>query len=254
MGTSISVVMAVHNGRPYLDEQLRSVIAELHPSDELIVVDDASTDGSPEWLASVADARLQLVRQRVNQGVRRTFENGLRLATKEFVFLCDHDDVWLPGKRQQFIDTFLANPRALVVVSDAQIIDAAGIVKTASFMASRGGFKRGLLPLLIRNRYLGCAMALRRSLLSAVLPIPRMAPMHDMWIGAIGDVLGDVHYLPTPLLLYRRHSSNVSPARHQGLARMLRWRGELVAALAIRLTAVAFRRIRGQPPPEAHAD
>ena len=232
---SVSVVMATYNGKPYLGEQLNSVLAELLPDDELIIVDDGSQDGTLELLDSLKSPAVRVVQNLTNVGVFATFERGLLMSRKEIIFLCDQDDVWLSGKRAAFVAAFERDPRTLVVVSDAQLIDASGSVTAPSFMATRGGFRGGILSTLVRNRYLGCAMALRRELLVAALPIPRSVPMHDMWLGALGSILGRVHYISAPLMQYRRHGGNVSPSRRQGWLRMLRWRLSLLLALAGRL-------------------
>lgn len=238
MTVPVSVVMASYNGERYLRPQLDSVLGQLLPVDELIVVDDASTDGSAAWLASVEDPRIRLHRNPTNLGVRLTFERGFALARHEIVFLCDQDDVWLTGKRTAFVTAFERDPQTLVVISDAQIVDADGNIVAPSFMATRGGFRGGWISTLVRNRYLGCAMALRRPLLAAALPIPARVPMHDMWLGALGSLLGRVQYLPTPLLQYRRHGGNVTPSRRQSVLRMLLWRVSLLHALVARLAAV----------------
>lgn len=231
---SVSVVMATYNGERYLKEQIASVLSELQPGDELIVVDDASQDGTSGLLATVAWPTLHIVKNPCNVGVLRTFERGLMLARGDVVFLCDQDDIWLPGKRAAFVSAFAADTRTLVVVSDAQLIDASGAMSAPSFMATRGGFKGDLISTVVRNRYLGCAMALRREVLTAALPIPRFVPMHDMWLGAVACVAGRVHYIASPFLQYRRHGSNVSPSTRQGWLKMLRWRGELMLALVLR--------------------
>lgn len=238
----VSVVMAVYNGQQFLRAQVESVLAELRPGDELIIIDDASTDASLALLKGISSPALQIYTNPSNFGVIGSFERGLQIAAHEFIFLCDQDDVWLPGKRAAFVSAFERDPRTSVVVSDAQLIDASGIVTAPSFMATRGGFRGNILSTLVRNRYLGCAMALRRELLIAALPIPRSVPMHDMWFGALGSILGRVHYIPVPLLQYRRHGGNVSPSRRQGWSRMLRWRLALLSALAGRLFNLASGR------------
>lgn len=231
---SVSVVMATYNGERYLREQIDSVVAELQPGDELIVVDDASRDGTSGLLDSVIWPNLRIVKNPSNIGVLRTFERGLMLARGDVVFLCDQDDIWLPGKRAAFINAFSADARTLVVVSDAQLIDANGAMLAPSFMATKGGFQGDILNTVIRNRYLGCAMALRRVVFTPALPIPRFVPMHDMWLGAVACVAGRVHYIASPLLQYRRHGGNVSPSTRQGWLKMLRWRAELLLALFLR--------------------
>ena len=239
---SVSVVMATYNGKTYLPEQIQSVFSELLPDDELIIVDDGSLDGTLEILDSLASPSVRIVRNLSNAGVFATFERGLLLSSKEIIFLCDQDDVWLPGKRGAFVAAFERDPKTLVVVSDAQLIDARGNVTEPSFMATRGGFRGGILSTLVCNRYLGCAMALRRELLFAALPIPRGVPMHDMWLGALGSLLGRVHYISYPLMQYRRHGGNVSPSHRQGWSRMLRWRLALLFALVGRLCKLALGR------------
>jgi len=101
-------------------------------------------------------------------------------------------------------------------------------------MATRNGFSGSVLATAWRNRYLGGAIALRRTLFAAALPIPRWAPMHDMWFGAVAQLTGKVTYLPIPLLQYRRHSGNVTPSHRQSPLRMLRWRTALVGSLCAR--------------------
>lgn len=241
---AVSVVMAAYNGRQFLPTQVASLLENLQPQDEVIVVDDGSVDGTYEWLLSLGDARLQLHRNTTNQGVRASFQRGLALATNDIIFLCDQDDEWLPGKRAAFVEAFARDAGCLVVVSDAQLIDAESHVFGESFMHTRGGFRSGFWANFVRNRYLGCAMAVRRSLLAAALPIPNRAPMHDMWLGMLGCLLGRVTYLPQPWLRYRRHSSNVSPSSRQPWRRVLAWRLNLLCAVTIRLAALARRRIQ----------
>jgi hypothetical protein len=105
----------------------------------------------------------------------------------------------------------------------------------ASFMQGRGGFRAGFLATLVKNRYLGCALAFRRELLDRVLPIPADVPMHDMWIGALAACSGRVAYVDRPLMSYRRHAGNVSPDRPQALATMLRWRWQLLKNVVLRM-------------------
>jgi glycosyltransferase involved in cell wall biosynthesis len=238
MRQPISVAMAVYNGLPFLYEQMASVLAQLRCDDELLIVDDCSTDGSLAWLKTLNDSRIVLLTNERNLGVLRSFERALSACTRPVILLCDQDDIWLPGKRDAFVAVFLSTPDAMVVVSDAQIIDAEGKVIAPSFMATRGGFRAGIHSTLWRNRYLGCAMAVRREVIATALPIPRQVPMHDMWLGIVGRALGEVGYIPTPLLQYRRHSANASPATRRGWGRMLTWRLQLLLAISQRFAAL----------------
>lgn len=236
MTAPVSVAMAVYNGLSYLPAQVQSLLDQLQPEDELIVVDDQSTDGSRAWLQSLKDPRLQLMCNTENMGVRRSFERALAACTRSVIFLCDQDDVWLPGKRDAMLKAMQQVPDCAVVISDAQIIDAQGKLLAPSFMATRGGFHGGWWSTLLKNRYLGCCMALRRDVVEMGLPIDPRSPMHDMWFGLLGARLGRVIYLAQPYLQYRRHGRNVTRSRHAGLAQMLKWRWDLYRSVSRRLS------------------
>ena len=238
------MVMAVHNGQTFLRDQIDSIVGQLLPDDELIVIDDASTDGSLDLLGRMTSPFLTVYRNPHNLGIRRTFERGLRLARHDFICLSDQDDRWNEGKRTAFVAKFIEDATTSVVISDAEVIDANGTVIAPSFMATRNGFVGTVAGTLWRNRYLGCAMAIHRRVLEVALPVPAYVPMHDMWLGVMGHLVGRVVYLPTPYLQYRRHGANASPASRQSWHRMITWRIALLGALVSRLPLVAVRRWR----------
>lgn len=231
-----TVAMATFNGYRYLEAQLRSILGQLGPSDEVVIVDDASTDDTRSLIASLADPRVRLIAQAANAGVRASFERALRAARGEVVFLADQDDVWLPGKLDALVVAMQSG--AILALSDACVIDSEGREIERSFQARRGGFHGSFAATLIKNRYLGCSMAFRRELLEDILPIPPSVPMHDMWIGALASLRGRVAYVDRPLMQYRRHGGNLSPARRADLGQMLAWRWQL-------LSLVLRRRWRG---------
>lgn len=231
----VSVAMATYNGERWLPLQLRSILDELEPADELVVVDDASTDRTRALLAEIADPRVRVLHNARNLGVRATFERALGATAGDIVFLADQDDVWLPGKRQALVDAIAADARNVLAIGDAEIVDGDGARVAESFMRGRGGFRGSLFATLVKNRYLGCALAFRRELLARVLPIPEDVPMHDMWIGALAACTGRVVYVDRVLMAYRRHGDNASPSRRADVGTMLRWRWCLLKNVVLRL-------------------
>jgi glycosyltransferase involved in cell wall biosynthesis len=239
----VSIAMAVYNGMPFLREQLRTVLEQLCDGDELIVVDDCSTDDSRVFLRGLRDSRIILVEHERNLGVLASFEHALSLCRNQVILLCDQDDVWLPGKRDSLVAAFSGAPDVVVAISDAQVIDVDGKTLSPSFMKTRGGFKGDVLNTVIRNRYLGCAMAVRSRVVVAALPIPRLVPMHDMWLGIVGQLLGKTLYLPQTLLQYRRHANNASPSSRRTWGQVMLWRIQLIWAIGLRI--VPLLRARG---------
>lgn len=228
-----SVAMASYNGARYIEEQLRSVLSQLGPQDEVVVSDDGSTDGTRALLETLAgqDSRLRVL-SGPGKGVVRNFEHALAAVTGDIVFLCDQDDVWQPDKVAAVSAAF-DDPAVWLVMHDARVTDDALRPVADSFFAlhgSRAGYYRNLW----RNSYIGCCMAFRRELLSLALPFPEGIPMHDQWLGMLANRRGGVRLLARPLIDYRRHAGTATTDRHGTLTNMLRNRWVLWRALGRR--------------------
>lgn len=224
--------MATYNGSKYVETQLRSILSQISSDDEVVIVDDASTDSTCNIIGSLNDPRIRLLSNTRNSGPLVSFERALLEANGEFVFLSDQDDIWLPAKVSTILRAFVENPTATMVTADSSMIDENGTLLAPSYYATRGGFSPGVLQNIIRCRYQGCNMAFRRSLLSEFLPFPRGYFMlaHDLWIGMANSLAGNqTLYLDHPLLLYRRHQANFSRPLSKRL--QIKVRVHLIAAL-----------------------
>lgn len=93
--TSISVIIPAYNRAALLRPTLDSILAQTHAPAQVIVVDDGSTDATPQVLASYGE-RLHVVRI-ANSGELVARNTGLRLAIGDLVAFCDSDDVWRPS-------------------------------------------------------------------------------------------------------------------------------------------------------------
>jgi len=229
-GPRISACMAAYNGGPFVEAQMQSILTQLGPNDELVVVDDCSKDETVQRIEAMGDARVRLLRHERNAGVVATFEDALRCATGEVLFLCDDDDLWAPTKVQRFMDVFASRPDVEIVSSRVQIIDENDRPLPHSRINRQGRFLPGFWRNLIVNHYQGSAMAIRASLLGRVLPLPaRGSFLHDVWIGTRSELLGGkTYFIDEDLLYYRRHSSNAS--RTKSLPAQIQTRMDLLLA------------------------
>jgi glycosyltransferase involved in cell wall biosynthesis len=162
--------------------------------------------------------------------VVQTFEDALRSATGEILFLCDDDDVWAPTKVLRFLEVFKSRPDVEIVASRVRMIDENDRPLPDSRINREGRFIAGFWRNLYMNHYQGSAMAIRASLLGRVLPFPaRRSFLHDVWIGTRNDLLGGkAVFIEEDLLYYRRHINNAS--RTKSLVGQLQTRMDLLLA------------------------
>jgi glycosyltransferase involved in cell wall biosynthesis len=236
---SISVCMATCNGAPFLREQVASILPQLDLADELIAVDDASSDATVAVLESFHDPRIRILRHAVNRGVIQTFEHALRESTGDILFLCDQDDRWHHDKVARVLHVFEGSPEITLVTTSVELIDGAGLPIGVSTKSAHQ-VRLGMIANLIKNRYQGCTMAFRRELLDATLPFPAGIPMHDSWIGLINACVGRAEYIAEPLVQYRRHGSTVTSGKRGATRLMVAQRWGLLRGLLGR-TASLFR-------------
>jgi len=120
----VSVIVPVFNAVRYLEECIGSVLGQSFTEWELLLVDDASTDGSEALARGYAERHPERIRYlehpgRANRGVSATRNLGLAHARGEYVAFLDADDVWFPTKLEEQIQCFRANDAALMVYGRA---------------------------------------------------------------------------------------------------------------------------------------
>ena len=108
--SKVSIVMPVYNALPYLDEAIRSIYAQTYENWELIIVDDASTDGSWEYASRIDDARVRLFRNDKNMKNSYTLNRAIALASGEYIAKMDADDVSFPERIERQINYLLEHP------------------------------------------------------------------------------------------------------------------------------------------------
>jgi glycosyltransferase involved in cell wall biosynthesis len=203
---NISVCMASYNGEKFIKRQLNSILSQLNTGDEVIISDDSSTDNTIAIIESIDDSRIKIFKNNKFYNPTYNFENALKHASHNLIFLADQDDYWHNNK-VEIMKNLLSNYD--LVVSDCLVIDESGNIIHDSFLnyvkAGKGIFRN-----LYRNPYSGCCMAFNRTILDKALPIPPNTPMHDWWIGMIAELYGNIYFCNEKLMSYVRHSTNAS--------------------------------------------
>lgn len=241
----VSVCLATHDGAEYVVEQVSSILAQLGPDDELIVVDDASADDTVAILRVLGDARLRIETNPRNLGYVKTFERALSLASGEHIFLTDQDDVWPPGRVKVMQEALL---RAAVVAGNVAVLGGPDHLSSpygAANWVLNGDPSARPLPWLLRLAasnapYFGSAMAVRADVLRVALPFPdSVRELHDAWLALLGLSARSIVHLPDRVVLRRVHGGNASGTRRA-------WRLVLRGRVSfLRMCWDARQRVRG---------
>lgn len=237
----ISVCMATYNGGKYIREQIDSILPQLSSADELIISDDGSTDDTIKIIQSYHNPIIKLFHfQRDKTGLEpvqmatTNFENALKKAKGDIIFLSDQDDVWLPNKVEVCIKhitqgyDFISHNYRIV---DGNLNPLRDSQYTASFKFNLWRTLFGRCP------FHGCSMVFNRHVLEKALPFPVGLQSHDRWIGWIA-CFKFKYKIPAPeiLMLYRRYDGNVSnPKHHRPLLYRIRTRIKYAKELFSRL-------------------
>ena len=124
----VSVIMPAYNHERYVAAAVESVLGQTYPGLELIVIDDASQDGTWEVLESFKDPRLRLIRHEVNRGAHATLNEALEMAEGEYVAILNSDDVFHQERLDVMVSHLQARPDLAAAFSYYAFIDAAGHV------------------------------------------------------------------------------------------------------------------------------
>jgi hypothetical protein len=241
---TVSVVMAVRNGAVFLEEAVESVLAQTLRDLELIVVDDGSTDRTPEILAEFAraDPRIRLVGPAAG-GLSRALNLACAEARGQYLARLDADDVAIPDRLELQTVFLNAHPEVAVVGGAAILIDERGdVLGTVNYPADPAEVARVLAS--GRVPVMHPAATMRASAFRATSGYRRIvegAEDYDLWLRISTQCR--ITNLPQPVLRYRLHEGQSSTKDV----------GRTATASAAGLAAARLR-AKGEPDPLDEAE
>lgn len=209
----VSVLMAVHDGERYLLPAVRSVLRQTLADLELIVVDDASTDGTSAILDAVDDPRLVRLRNDERSGLASSLNRALEVARGRYIARLDADDAALPQRLERQLASLEGAPRLAIVGSAILELDELGRPGRLHRMPPSPTDVRWAL--LFSSPFYHPSVVVDRAVLDRLgLRYDEglaESEDYDLWARLLEHA--DGANLAEPLVLYRLHGAQASQAR-----------------------------------------
>lgn len=212
MKPTVSVIITSYNYGRFLAEAIESVMRQTWRPDEVVVVDDGSTDDTAEVAARYAAEGVRYV-YKENGGASSARNTGIRESSGELIAFLDADDVWLPQKIARQAEHLLRHPEVALVTGSEWEVDSAG---RKVWLLKRKGIASGsIYPQILVENMVGTTslVMVRRECLRQVGLFDEaleIAQDWDLWIRIARA--HRVGVLEEPLIDYRRHGGSLSTA------------------------------------------
>lgn len=210
---TISAVMRVYNGERYIEAALESVLAQSRPADEVIVVDDGSTDGTAAVLDRFS-GQVRVVKQ-ANSGYVAAMNRCFALARCSHVAICDADDIWEPQKLERQAQAVAIHPQIDIAFSGISVfgalVESRGLHTAADASLGMLDGRRLARSLYRENVICPSSTLIRRGLYEQLGPFnERLASEdYDYWMRALRADAA-FYYDPARLTRYRTHAHQLT--------------------------------------------
>ena len=206
---TISVVMCTCNGESFIQAQIDSIINQTTTIHELIICDDCSTDQTIEIIHKyqIKHPFIQLICNNTRLGVRKNFEQAIRLSSGDYIATSDQDDIWETTKIAILMDHIVSKKVALVH-SDTCLIDTEGNPLPSNFLFNKKHYLTLNNYIFNENNVTGCTCLFDAQLKKSLFPFPLFYFYHDQWIAIVAYQNGGIAWVDDKLVRYRQHTQN----------------------------------------------
>ena len=219
----ISICVATYNGEKYIIPQLKSILKQIGPDDEIIVADDGSTDNTIAKINSLYESRIKILEPvkeeyelpfGVISKVANNFYRAIEVARGDTIYLSDQDDIWVDHKIGVCEESLKEVDMIVHAREDVDLFLKPFNKTTSNDVTHR---KINLKSALVRPPFQGACMGFTRKVRDLVIDVEPLLRSHgishDHSLGfACWQILGksSIKFIDNKLILYRRHGENVS--------------------------------------------
>lgn len=208
----ISVCLVTCNGELFIERQLKSIFSQTLLPDEIVLVDDFSDDNTViivQKILAQSGIRHTIIRNHNRLGINKSFEKCLSCALFDIIVISDQDDFWLDDRLLVIQNSFLKHPCSELVLVNAYI-ERNGVA-TEETISNYYPYTKSIFLNFIKNRFTGCQMSIKRSLVERLLPFPPdFVCYYDHWLSLFALFRKTTTYIGLGQGYYCRHSSNVT--------------------------------------------
>lgn len=232
----ISIAMTTYNGEKYIERQLKTILAQSLPADEIIICDDGSKDQTIEIINTFIQKNqadhIRLVKNENNLGYVKNFYKAISLTKGDYIFLADQDDEWHPNKIERTLQV-LQTENAEVVCTNCCLIDQESNVISDVAWFDRNPFidsvTKAVSPisfyeLVIGNIAQGCTYCFTKEVKHIYLKVNSNHLIHDHQIMFVAALLGKACFLDEALIDYRLHGNNMVGFGSAEEAKKIHWK------------------------------
>ncbi len=214
---TVTILMATYNGASYIKNQILSLQQQKHRNWQLYIQDDGSKDRTVAIIKEMMlfDSRIHLIDNGPSgKGAGKNFISLVKYSNSYYTIFCDQDDIWLENKISdmvEFADSFClgdCDAPSIVYADGYAFSDTTGEI---DFSGISHNHADGLKDFLFFNGgYQGCSIMFNRAMTDFLTRYNGYIHLHDDIVSLTAHCLGQVHFLPKKLMLYRQHSNAVT--------------------------------------------
>jgi glycosyltransferase involved in cell wall biosynthesis len=203
----VTVLMPAYNAGAYIAAAMESILMQSHTRFELLIIDDGSTDHTPDVIRGFTDSRIRLIRHETNQGLTDTLNEGIAACSTELIARMDTDDISHPWRLEKQVAYMLSHPACAMVDSWVKVMD-----QNKKYLRTEGVHSgHAYYTLTFECPVYHSAVMFRKSCLQAIggYKLPYAEDFDLFW--RLSRVY-PIHTLEEPLLWYRVHDRNLHTA------------------------------------------
>ena len=212
----ISVLMPTYNTEAaMLKEAVESILNQTFRDFEFIIIDDGSTDESPEYLRSLTDPRVRIIRNDVNQGIARSLNRGMRMASGKYIARMDSDDISFPMRFEIQYAFMESHPD--VIACGTRIGRYETVLYTPKSVREEKEYYRAKLLFTNPGPIHPTAFIDREKLARLHIEYDESllySQDYDLWEKM--SRYGQISFLPDPLILFRSHPNRIT-SKHRDM-------------------------------------